>query len=264
MADTDLLKLEEAQNSALEEFYSAMEAFEAAQKEREEIEKSVPKWLTAIVPASQEHWDRLDAAKEREEKAMEAYGEAAKKAQDAADDVEKKKEELRANREEDVSYVVNRAKIECPFGLRTSYLTMNEAQGVYTRQIPQMTVCDTVLDENIINFGGCRSKENPSLLEAAEAAVEAAKKQIEDEGGWLDKFTDFVVGLFVKDQEMDVTDSLLEQCVGECKACFDANARWESGHEKVYVNGEQVLLRRCSLTCNYGGQVTILLSGQPE
>ena len=264
MADTDLLKLEEAQNSALEEFYSAMEALEEAQKEREEIENATPKSLIAILLESKEHWDKVDAAKEREEKAMEAYVAAAQKAQDAIDDVEEKKEELREQREEDISYVVNCAKIEGPFGLRDSYLTMNETHGVYTRQIPQTTICDTVLDENIINFGGCRSRENPSLLAAAEAAVEAAKKQIEDEGGWFDKFTDFVVGLFVKDQEIDVTDSLLEQCIGECKACFDTNARWESGHEKVYVNGEQVLLRRCSLTCNYGGQVTILLSGQPE
>lgn len=264
MADTDLLKLEEVQNSALEEFYSAMEALNAAQKEREEIENSIPKWLTAIVPASKEHWDKVDEAKGREEKAMEAYVAAAQKAQDAMDDVEEKKEELREKREEDISYVVNRAKIECPFGLRDSYLTMNEAQGVYTRQIPQMTICDTVLDENIINFGGCRSKENPSLRAAAEAATAAARKQVKEEGGWLDKFTDFVVGIFVKDEKIQVTDSLLDQCIGECKACFDADARWESGHEKVYVNGEHVLLRRCSLTCNYGGQVTILLSGQPE
>ena len=83
MADTDLLKLEEAQNSALEEFYSAMEALEEAQKEREEIENATPKSLIAILLESKEHWDKVDAAKEREEKAMEAYVAAAQKAQDA-------------------------------------------------------------------------------------------------------------------------------------------------------------------------------------
>ena len=62
MADTDLLKLEEAQNSALEEFYSAMEAFEEAQKEREEIENATPKSLIAILLESKEHWDKVDAA----------------------------------------------------------------------------------------------------------------------------------------------------------------------------------------------------------
>ncbi|MFR8846610.1 MAG: PAAR-like protein [Waltera sp.] len=50
----------------------------------------------------------------------------------------------------------------------------------------------------------------------------------------------------------------------ECKAQFPADGEWLEGHEKVFINGEPLLLRRCSIMCSYGGCVTILLSGQPE
>ena len=52
--------------------------------------------------------------------------------------------------------------------------------------------------------------------------------------------------------------------LGECTAEFPADGEWLEGHEKVFINGEPVLLRRCSIMCNYGGCVTILVSGQPE
>ena len=63
---------------------------------------------------------------------------------------------------------------------------------------------------------------------------------------------------------MNVNERLMQECVGECKANFPANAEWIKGHEKVTINGQSVLLRRCSLMCNYGGCITILVSGQPE
>ena len=50
---------------------------------------------------------------------------------------------------------------------------------------------------------------------------------------------------------MNVDESLMQQCVGECLSSFAWDAKWEKGHEKVTVNGEPVLLRRCSLTCNF-------------
>lgn len=68
----------------------------------------------------------------------------------------------------------------------------------------------------------------------------------------------------MKDTEIDAADSLIEQCVGEYIAQFPANASWIRGHSKVSINGEQVLLRRCSRMCNYGGRITILMSEQPE
>lgn len=105
------------------------------------------------------------------------------------------------------------------------------------------------------------------MKEAAEAAVTASQQIIEDrknERKGLAKFLDKVVDLFVKDKEADVDESLMKNCVGECIAQFSAGAQWIKGHEKVTINGEPVLLRRCSMMCSYGGCITILVSGQPE
>ncbi len=199
-----------------------------------------------------------------EEKAAEAsVEEAAKKAQAASELVEQKKEELRKSRYKDTTYVVHCARIECSCGMRESYLALGPTHGVKTRQIPQMIISDTVLDTNIINFGGCKSKENPTLIAAAEEAARKANEEIQEKrkkGG----FFNWVIDLFCGDGHVEVSDSLLEQCVGECKDCIPANAEWRRGHVKVSINGKPVLLRRCSTRCIYGGLVTILLSGQPE
>lgn len=72
-----------------------------------------------------------------------------------------KKQELRDSRVNDTAYVVHCARIECPFGMRESYLALDATHGVLTHQIPQMTVKDMILNTNIINFGGCHSRENP-------------------------------------------------------------------------------------------------------
>ena len=151
--------------------------------------------------------------------------------------------------------------------MRESYLVLGPTHGVKTRQIPQMTIKDILPFINVINFGGCFSMENPSVKAAAEAAVMAGQKTNEDrhnEKGCIGRFFDNVVDWFVGDHEMSVDESLMQQCVGECLSSFPGNAKWEKGHEKVTNNGEPVLLRRCSLTCNYGGCITILVSGQPE
>jgi hypothetical protein len=81
---------------------------------------------------------------------------------------------------------------------------------------------------------------------------------------WLEKGLDTIANIFVKDTEIDAADSLMEQCVGECIAEFPPDTSWLRGHSKVSINGEQVLLHRCSRMCNYGGRITILMSGQPE
>ncbi len=177
--------------------------------------------------------------------------------------MEQKKEELRKSRYKDTTYVVHCARIECSCGMRESYLALGPTHGVKTRQIPQMIISDTVLDTNIINFGGCKSKENPTLIAAAEEAARKANEEIQEKrkkGG----FFNWVIDLFCGDGHVEVSDSLLEQCVGECKDCIPANAEWRRGHVKVSINGKPVLLRRCSTRCIYGGLVTILLSGQPE
>lgn len=209
----------------------------------------------------------MEAAKAEAQAAEKAMEEAAAEAQAAAEAVENKKEELRRDRDNDTTYVVHCARIECSKGMRESCLVLGPTHGVKTRQIPQMTIKDILPEVNVINFGGCFSTENPSVKAAAEAAVEAAQKTIEDkhnQKGCIGRFLDNVVDWFVGDHEMSVDESLMQQCVGECLAGFPENPKWEKGHEKVTVNGEPVLLRRCSLTCNYGGCITILVSGQPE
>lgn len=188
------------------------------------------------------------------------FEESAKSAQDAANAVEDKKNELRASRTTDTSYVVHTARIECSCGLRESYLVLGATHGVITNQVPQMVVSDNTFDANVINFGGCTSKENPTLIAAAKQAAEEAQAEIAKKKGFLDHVVEFFTG--DKSKATDVQDSLLEQCVGECKAQFPQG--WAKGHEKVTVNGESPMLRRCELVCKYGGIITILLSGQPE
>lgn len=148
-----------------------------------------------------------------------------------------------------------------------------------TGEIPQMTVKDTKLNTNIINFGGCRSKENPSVQRAAENARNRANTHIERNKDWRDTAAAAVTVTRIaispvkaivehfcnrNKKEDGVSDSLMSECIGACTACFPANAIWENGHGKVKINGEPVLLRRCTMNCNYGGRITILLSGQPE
>ena len=276
MSDMNLSGLESLQGEANKKFSEAYETVGKASENAAAAEQAFYEAANEYTfgDMSDESLKKMEAAqkameqaKVEEQAANDAMEEAAAEAQAAAEAVEKKKEELRENRDNDTTYVVHCARIECTKGMRESYLTLGPTHGVKTRQIPQMTVKDTILDTNIINFGGCFSLENPSVKEAAEAAVEAAQKTIEEkrnEKGFIGKFFDRVVDFFVSDQEMKVDESLMEQCVGECIANFPAGAQWIKGHEKVTINGEDVLLRRCSLMCNYGGCITLLLSGQPE
>lgn len=269
MADVSLADAESAANEVYMAYGKANETATAAKEKAEKAKKAYEEaknryWWKDGSPESykemQEAKRALEAAKAEEKAAEKALEAAAKEAQEASENVEKKKEELRRTRHMDTTYVVHCARVECTFGMRESYLALGPTHGVKTRQIPQMTANDTVLDTNIINFGGCKSKENPTLIAAAKEAARKANEEIQKKKGFLDSVIDFFCG----NREIKVTDSLLEQCMGECKGCFAANAKWRRGHKKVFINGEAVLLRRCSVRCIYGGKVTILLSGQPE
>ena len=276
MGEISLSGLEQMQGEANKKF---TESYDAAQKASEKAAAAEEAFYNAAQDytfgdmsdesfqkkeAAQKAMEEAKAEAEAAEKAME---EAAAEAQAAGEAVENKKEELRRERDNDTTYVVHCARIECTKGMRESYLVLGPTHGVKTRQIPQMTIKDILPEVNVINFGGCFSTENPSVKAAAEAAVMAAQKTIEDkhnQKGCVGRFLDNVVDWFVGDHEMSVDESLMQQCVGECLANFTGNPKWEKGHEKVTINGDPVLLRRCSLTCNYGGCITILVSGQPE
>lgn len=272
MAEQSLKDLEAVSAAASAAHYENYEKLTAAAEKAEAADAAYKQALNEMAydeygsnyKENQEKFNEALAAKQEADAALdaanEAFEETAAAAQDAEDAVEAKKEAQRKSRSTDVSMVVHVARIECTCGMRESYLVLNDTHGVYTRQIPQTIVTDYVLDDNIINFGGCTSKENPTLIAAAEKAVAEAKAQIEANKGWRDKAMDKLFG----DQEIEVTDSLLEQCIGECIAEFPAGACWKKKHEKVTVNDESPILRRCEIDCNYGGKITILLSGQPE
>lgn len=210
----------------------------------------------------QEAREAQEAANAEADAANEAFAASAEAAQAAEDAVEAKKEKLRESRAEDTSYVVHTARIECSCAYQNkgSYLTLGATHGVYTRQIPQMTVKDTIVNTNVINFGYCTSPENPKVMEAAEQEVLEARAEIEANKGWRDNVAEWFFGA----EEIEVTESLLKECAGECIAQFPIGTVWQKEHPKVTINGDSPLLRRCELTCIYGGHITILMSGQPE
>lgn len=287
-----LTALENTQNQAYESFFTAKTDAEAAAERLNAASNALQLAETQYMNGeiSQEEWEaavhELSDAKAAEKEASENLETAAAEAQAAADAVEAKKQELRENRKNDTTYVVHCARIECPFGMRESYLALGPTHGVLTHQIPQMTVKDMILDKNIINFGGCHSRENPGV----QAEIDKTNKLIEAKKDWRDK----VVGYFTKEWKKHVAvlkvgisigkkllgikdkpktkeeleaekiQEMWSDFVGECNAGFPADGEWLDGHEKVFINGEPVLLRKCSIMCNYGGCVTILLSGQPE
>lgn len=272
MEGTSLSELEEASRTATQDYLGKKSAMDAAGEKAAAADAA---YQQAANEMSNQYNDLgsgdskkkfQDVLKTKQEadaqkKAAEgAFEESAKSAQDAANAVEDKKNELRASRTTDTSYVVHTARIECSCGMRESYLVLGATHGVITSQIPQMIVSDNVLDSNVINFGGCTSKENPTLIAAAQKAAEEAQAEIAEKKSFFDHVVEFFTG--DKSKATDVQDSLLEQCVGECIAQFPQG--WAKGHEKVTINGESPLLRRCELVCKYGGIITILLSGQPE
>lgn len=274
MSDVSLKSLEDAQNCANEKYLNAQSAAESAKQQAETAKKE---YMQAAAKAangeiSKEEWknaiDTMNEAKAAEKAANETVEQAACEAQNAADAVDDKKQQLREKRADDKTYVVHCARIECPFGMRESYLALDKTHGVFSHQIPQMTVKDIVLDKNIINFGGCYSKENPSVQEEikkANAIIESKKDFRDDIVSFFQKGVNFAKSLFGKNTQTEEQEEKEDaQFVGECKAKFAAQEEWIEGHEKVFINGEPVLLRRCSITCIYGGCITILDSGQPE
>ncbi len=284
MSDTSLVAMEDAQNQAYGNFFEAQDAVSAAAERtaaaNDAYRIAEAKFMNGEISMEEcdAAWQELQDANMAEDEANKNLENAAKDAQAAAEAVEEKKEELRKNRKNDTTYVVHCARIECPFGMRESYLALDATHGVFTHQIPQMTVKDMVLNQNIINFGGCHSRENPQVQEE----IEKTNAKIEAKKDWRDNIAGFFTNtwnriktgvsigkkiLGIPEKEKSEEEKLAEMrsdFVGECTAHFPPENEWLDGHEKVFINGEPVLLRRCDIMCSYGGCVTILLSGQPE
>ena len=190
MGEMSLSGLEKMQGEANKKF---IESYDAAQKASEKAAAAEE----AFYKAAQDYTfgDMSDESFQKKEAAQKAMEEAKAEAERAQEAMEKamkdekkkkkavidKKNELRADRDNDMTCVVHCARIECSKGMRESYLVLGgPTHGVKTRQLPQMTIKDILPEVNVINFGGCFSMENPSVKAAAEAAVKAAQKTIED------------------------------------------------------------------------------------
>lgn len=128
----------------------------------------------------------IEKAKKEQEDAEQALRAAKAEAERRSRNVEIRKRLMRNSADKDTAYVVYQARIECTYGMRESYLSLKSTHGVMTKEIPQMTVKDTKLNTNIINFGGCRSMENPSVERAAEKARNGANSSIEEKKDWRD------------------------------------------------------------------------------
>lgn len=264
-----LTDLEAAQGSACQAYMEQMQAAEAASKKAAEAKAAYQHaaaecyanpYSVAAMQKRNEAMQAMASAEAEADAAQQLLEEKAQEAQEACDAVEAKLKELRESRTRDTTYVVHTARAECSCAPRQSYLALDETHGVYTRQIPQMTVGDVTEMVNIITFGRCKSKENPKVREAAEAVAQAAKEQIQNSENWRDK----LINLFFKPEEIKVTDSLLEQCEGECIMEVPSGTDWLKWQGNVRINDKSPLMRKCELTCKYGGLITILLSGQPE
>lgn len=249
----------EAASAANDKVTAAQEAYNKAISDMAVDEYDYSK-MTEKQEKFQEALKELNKAKSEADTAMGKFETSAAAAQAAADAVSEKKEELRNSRTTDTSFVVLQARSECSFGTRSSVLALEVTHGVYTRQRYQMTINDIIANKNVINFCTCKSKENPKVIEAAQKVADEANATIEANKRFRDKVVDF----FCKPGKTEVTDNLLAQCEGECILEFAAGAVWTKGHEKVTINDESPLLRRCELTCKYGGRIILLLSGQPE
>ena len=188
------------------------------------------------------------ASKSEIDAALEAANESAKKASEAQAAFDTANKEARPT---DRTYVVHVASISCSYGMRDSYAVLETTHGVYIKQIPQLTVKDMMPDLNVINFGGCNSKENPDTVAVAERLM----KEVRDSSNFFEKVIDF----FTSDK---IEESFITSCYGECKPQI-AGITWSKGKENVTINGEKPLLRRSELRCAYGGQIIIELSGQP-
>ena len=131
MGEISLSGLEKMQGEANQKF---LETHDAAQKASEKAAAAEEAFYKAAQDytfgdMSDESFQKKEAAQKAMEEAQaeaqaaeQAMEEAAAEAHAAAVAVEKKKDELRADRDNDMTYVVHCARIECSKGMRESYL----------------------------------------------------------------------------------------------------------------------------------------------
>lgn len=274
MEGQTLRDYELAYQTAAEEQYAKAQAAQAAYEKSEAAEAVYNMALNdmrrmsayydmpdeAVVKAFDEALKAKESAKDELDTALRELDAATEAANDAAENLEAKKEELRKEARTDTSFVVHTARIECNYGTENTFLALDFDHGVTTKGYPQMLVSDHEIGRNVFEFYGCTSAGNPEVRKAAEAAVENTRKQVEASEDFRDRIMNAIFGK----EKIEVTDSVLERVIGKCICKLPENIVWERGQENMEINGIKPILRRCKLKCIYGGTITILLSGQPE
>lgn len=152
-----------------------------------------------------------------------------------------------AVRKDDTTYVAETAIIQCSKGLRVSLLLVPNPHYTYAKGVPLCTIKDVVVDDNVVNFGGCTSFDNPKLDETVQTLIQ----ELRDENNYI-----------VEQEDTTKRDELKGMCACPCEPEFLGD--WINGQENVLIDGGQPLLRRCELYCAKGGKITFRTSGQPE
>ena len=261
---------EEKAAQAREAYERGYERLEAACEKEKEAEKAyfqaqvdLGNEIVCSYGREEELNEKLNQAADRYKEAMadRKKAEAALKGSQAgvlasAAMTEAKKAGIENTRDESMDFVVHMARIQCTYGMRESMAVLKTDHGVMSGRQAQMTVADADHAINFIDFGGCTSPENETVQTEAQKAMDTAMSDVEK------GLAASVAAAFTKEGTTELTDEIVNQCIGECLLKFPPGALWEKGHEKVKIQGDALLVRRCELTCAYGGLVTIVLSGQ--
>lgn len=155
----------------------------------------------------------------------------------------------------DDSYIVHCAQTLCTMGIRSSYVVLGESHGVFLKGYAQLSIKDIKSHVNIVNFGGCVSPENPSTM--AEAQRICARVEEETQIAYGD-YAEQVLGIECED------GTIVMACAGICNPVI-TSVEWDKEKEDVFVDkGEKALYGKATITCKYGGIITIETTGQPE
>lgn len=151
-------------------------------------------------------------------------------------------------------YVVHGAQTYCSCGKRISHVVVPLSHGCFIHNIAQLIVSDFKPYTNIQTFGGCSSAENPSV----QALAESITKKVNSEPK---SFWEKVMSIFCK-TEVKPDESFISECAGECTPIIVSP--WSNGKSTVSIEEMQPLLKRGKLTCQYGGEIRLISTGQPE
>lgn len=172
------------------------------------------------------------------------------------------------------TYVVSGAEIQCSCGTMHRTLRLKKSHGVYLNNgKAMMNIKDCIPNENIMDFEGCKSPNNPNISiydVAAKAAILNLGYVVNPAIGSLvvaEAIGDAVSGKHSFEKAADGFSSLMGLGYA-CKKCipmFDKHSMsWINGKKDTLVDGQPALINICTIKCIYGGTITIVKTGQEE